>query len=115
MGPAFAEPRGYLFLSQAMKRGRFLVWLRRAHAWIGFWGAVMGLLFGVSGILLNHRDEMKIPLASQEETRETMVPACDEPAICGSVRGMATHGIQTARRQVPYPEEARRAGALGRR
>ena len=32
------------------------------------------LLFGTSGILLNHRNEMKIPLASQHETRETVVP-----------------------------------------
>ena len=35
---------------------------------------MLGLLFGASGILLNHRNEMKIPLASQHETRETVVP-----------------------------------------
>jgi uncharacterized protein len=69
-----AEPRGYLFLSQGMKRGRFLVWLRRTHAWMGLWGAVMGLLFGVTGILLNHRNEMKIPLAKHEETRQVLTP-----------------------------------------
>jgi hypothetical protein len=69
-----AEPRGYLFLPQAMKRGRFLVWLRRTHAWIGLWGAVLGLVFGASGILLNHRNEMKIPLASQHETRQVVAP-----------------------------------------
>lgn len=68
------EPRGYLFLSQSMKRGRFLVWLRRTHAWLGLWGAVMGLLFGMSGILLNHRNEMKIPLAKHEETRQVLTP-----------------------------------------
>ena len=68
------EPRGYLFLSHGMRRGRFLVWLRRTHAWIGLWGAVLGLLFGVSGILLNHRSEMKIPLAMQQETRQTLTP-----------------------------------------
>jgi hypothetical protein len=75
VGPAAAaEPRGYLFLPHWLKRGRFLVWLRRTHAWIGLWGAVLGLLFGFSGILLNHRNEMKIPLASQHETRHTLVP-----------------------------------------
>jgi len=68
------EPRGYLFLSQSMKRGRFLVWLRRAHAWMGLWGAALGLLFGVSGILLNHRNEMKIPLAKQHESHQTLTP-----------------------------------------
>jgi hypothetical protein len=72
--PVVTEPRGYLFLSQGMKRGRFLVWLRRTHAWMGLWGAALGLLFGVSGILLNHRSEMKIPLAAQHETRETLTP-----------------------------------------
>ena len=36
--PPPVEPRGYLFLSNSMKRGRFLVRLRRAHAWIGLWG-----------------------------------------------------------------------------
>ena len=74
MRPVVTEPRGYLFLSQGMKRGRFLVWLRRTHAWMGLWGAALGLLFGVSGILLNHRSEMKIPLAAQHETRETLTP-----------------------------------------
>ena len=72
--PHPAEPRGYLFLSQGMKRGRFLVWLRRTHAWMGLWGAAMGLLFGVTGILLNHRNEMKIPLAKHEETRQVLTP-----------------------------------------
>ena len=68
------EPRGYLFLSQGVKRGRFLVWLRRTHAWMGLWGAALGLLFGTSGILLNHRSEMKIPLAKQHESRHTLTP-----------------------------------------
>ena len=76
-GTRTTEPRGYLFLSHGMRRGRFLVWLRRTHAWMGLWGAVLGLLFGVSGILLNHRSEMKIPLAMQQETRQTLTP----PAI----------------------------------
>lgn len=71
---AVSEPRGYLFLSHGMKRGRFLVWLRRTHAWMGLWGAALGLLFGTSGILLNHRSEMKIPLAEQHETRHTLAP-----------------------------------------
>ncbi len=73
-GTRTTEPRGYLFLSHGMRRGRFLVWLRRTHAWMGLWGAVLGLLFGVSGILLNHRSEMKIPLAMQQETRQTLTP-----------------------------------------
>ncbi len=49
-------------------RGIVLKWLRRTHAWIGLWGAVLGLLFGVTGILLNHRAILKIPAAQVQET-----------------------------------------------
>lgn len=52
---------GYLFLPHKLSRGAFLKWLRRTHAWLGLWGATLGLLFGLSGILLNHREIMKIP------------------------------------------------------
>lgn len=70
-----AEPKGYLFLTRRMKRGgRFVVWLRRTHAWLGLWGAALGLIFGISGILLNHRTEMKIPLAEQQEVRQKLTP-----------------------------------------
>ena len=44
------------------------VWLRQAHGWIGLWGGVLGLLFGFSGIWLNHRNVLKLPQA-QERTR----------------------------------------------
>lgn len=45
-----------------------LKWLRRTHAWLGVWGAVLGLLFGVTGFLLNHRAVMKIPAAENTES-----------------------------------------------
>lgn len=48
--------------------GAFLKWLRRTHAWLGLWGAALGLLFGVSCILLNHRDLLKIPAAKMEQS-----------------------------------------------
>ena len=50
------------------KRGDFLRWLRNTHGWLGLWGAGLGLLFGATGILLNHRSVMKIPLAQYEKT-----------------------------------------------
>jgi len=55
-------------LHQPRKRIHWLKWLRRIHAWVGLWGAAMGLLFGVSGILLNHRAVMKIPAAQMEQS-----------------------------------------------
>ena len=51
-----------------ISRGSILRWLRKTHGWVGLWGASLGLLFGLTGILLNHRNVMKIPLAQYEKT-----------------------------------------------
>lgn len=48
------------FLPPRLRTGTFLKWLKRTHAWLGLWGAALGLLFGVSGFVLNHRAQMKI-------------------------------------------------------
>lgn len=32
----------------------FLVWLRRSHGWLGIWGAVAGILFGLTTIAMVH-------------------------------------------------------------
>lgn len=34
--------------------------LRTAHGWIGLWGAVLGFLFGATGIVLTHRSVLKL-------------------------------------------------------
>lgn len=68
--PAARQPKsggGYLFLPKTLSRGAFLKWLRRLHAWFGFWIAALALLFGLSGLLLNHRELMKIPAAKTEQ------------------------------------------------
>jgi hypothetical protein len=44
------------------RRAIYLTWLRKIHLYVGLWGAVLGLLFGFTGILLNHRAIMKIPV-----------------------------------------------------
>ncbi len=72
--PRRAKPSGgYLFLPRRLARGSFLKWLRRTHAWLGLWGAALGLLFGTTGILLNHREAMKIPAARTEQA-EAQLP-----------------------------------------
>jgi hypothetical protein len=64
------QPKGgFLFLPRQLTRSGFLKWLRRTHAWFGLWGAALGLLFGVTGFLLNHRAVLKIPAAKMEESR----------------------------------------------
>jgi len=52
----------------SFKRGAFLRWLRKTHGMLGLWGAALGLLFGATGILLNHRNVMKLPLAQYEKS-----------------------------------------------
>ena len=59
---------GHLFMPQRWHRPVVLKWLKRTHAWLGLWGAVLGLLFGSTGILLNHRAVMKIPAAKNAES-----------------------------------------------
>ncbi|MHB8915329.1 MAG: PepSY-associated TM helix domain-containing protein [Thiobacillus sp.] len=67
---------GYLFLPKTWRKSRFLLWLRRTHAWMGLWGAILGLLFGLTGFLLNHRQIMKVPLANRVEvSRSIAMPA----------------------------------------
>lgn len=57
------------------RRSIFLKWLRKTHSWIGLWGAALGLLFGVTGFLQNHRAVMKIPAAqAQESTVQLPLP-----------------------------------------
>src|ERR1700691_6249384 len=40
---------------KSSRRATFVKWLRKVHGWIGLWGAALGLLFGTTGFLLNHR------------------------------------------------------------
>lgn len=61
------------------QRGKTLRLLRKIHGWLGLWGAILGLLFGVSGFLLNHRAVMKIPAAKMEETEIQLAMAMPLP------------------------------------
>jgi hypothetical protein len=62
------------------KRSHWLKWLRRLHAWVGLWGAALGLLFGISGFLLNHRAVMKIPAVQMEQSQLELALPAQPPA-----------------------------------
>lgn len=49
------------------RRLTFVRWVRKTNGWFGLWGALLGLLFGSSGIWLNHRSTMKLPLPDQRQ------------------------------------------------
>lgn len=55
-------------MPKKFNRGDVIRWLRNTHGWLGLWGAVLGLLFGATGILLNHRQVMKLPYAQYEKS-----------------------------------------------
>lgn len=44
------------------RRSTFLKLLRDIHGWLGLWGAILGLLFGITGIIHNHRTVLKFEL-----------------------------------------------------
>lgn len=44
------------------RRSTLLKLLRDIHGWLGLWGAILGLLFGVTGIIHNHRTVLKFEL-----------------------------------------------------
>ncbi len=48
---------GLFFVPKRWQSAGFLRWLKRIHAWTGFWGALFFLLLGTSGFLLNHRTD----------------------------------------------------------
>ncbi len=51
---------GLLFVPHRWQRANILRWLKRIHAWTGFWGALLFFMMGTSGFLLNHRSILKI-------------------------------------------------------
>lgn len=71
-GSRHKRDTGYLFIPKAWRKSAFLVWLRRTHAWLGLWGAILGLLFGLTGFVLNHRQILKIPAAESVESHRSL-------------------------------------------
>jgi uncharacterized protein len=41
--------------------------MRQLHLWIGAWGAIAAILFGVSGFMQNHRAVLKLPQGDSTE------------------------------------------------
>ena len=56
------------------RRTATVQWIRRTHGWFGLWGAVLGLLFGFSGIWLNHRNVLKLPQAQERSRAQLALP-----------------------------------------
>ena len=88
-------------IAQRLSRGRVLQWLRTTHLWVGLWGAALGLLFGVSGFLLNHRSLLKIPVQRAEVTTANVVHAQEFADAEGFAAWVADYsGLQGARSNI---------------
>lgn len=46
--------KAHPFLPYALQSPMFLTWLRRGHGWLGAWGALAGILFGLTTIMMVH-------------------------------------------------------------
>ena len=64
-------PKAHPFLPRRLQAPIMLVWLRRSHGWLGIWGAVAGILFGVTTVLMVHSD---IFPANEAETGTIQLP-----------------------------------------
>jgi hypothetical protein len=95
------------------RRATFLKWLRKTHGWIGMWGAALGLLFGTSGILLNHRSVMKIPaVQNQESTVQIPLPS-PAPASAGAMAAWLQQSLALSIEPGKVKEERARPVAWG--
>ena len=67
------------------RRLAFVRWVRRTHGWFGLWGAILGLMTGVSGIWLNHRSVMKLELPDQQQTNAPIALPDPRPATADAM------------------------------
>ena len=106
------------------RRGTFIKWLRKVHGWVGLWGAALGLLFGVTGFVLNHRAEplristgaprvstlrLRVPQPAPESPRALAEwlraqPDLLLPARMGRVQKEPEHPVAWGDRETVQPE-----------
>jgi hypothetical protein len=81
--PAKARPKatgGYLFIPKPLQTAGVITWLRRTHAWTGYFGAIFFFFLGLSAVYLNHRAVMAIPQGAPRE-----VASLDAPVEAGAI------------------------------
>lgn len=69
----------YYFLPANWQRQSTIAWIKKMHAWTGLWGALIFIMLGVSGFLLNHRSILKIDTGANIEVANITMAAADGP------------------------------------
>ncbi|MEP6784688.1 MAG: PepSY-associated TM helix domain-containing protein [Sphingomonadales bacterium] len=92
---------GLFFVPRRLQSVVFLRWLKRVHAWTGFWGALFFLLMGSSGFMLNHRSVLKIDTGAPVE-----VSSVELPVAPGAITDVDTLG-KWAKQALSMPVDAK--------
>ena len=110
--------------SRVNRRLALVRWVRRTHGWFGLWGAVLGLLMGVSGIWLNHRAVLKLQLPGQQQINAQLKLPDPPPATIEAMAewlqqalkldGDANNMRVERARPVPWTDRGTERGGEGR-
>ena len=88
--------------------------MRQIHLWIGAWGAMAAILFGFSGLVLNHRFALEMP-QGDKETSEPIRISVPESARANveSMAGWLTaeHGMKPLMKRVRPPQGPTKVGS----
>jgi len=103
---------GFPPLPRPSKKTAFLRLLRKAHAWVGLGGAAFGLLFGLTGFLLNHRGVMKIE-AGQIQERKVVVEFVEAPGSPETLARDLAARFNVPMSRVKWLIKAGRPGRMG--
>jgi hypothetical protein len=102
------------------RRLTFVRWVRRTHGWFGLWGALLGLVFGFSGIWLNHRSVMKLQLPAQQQINAQLELPDPRPATIDAMEAWLQQTLKldrpagTKRVERPRPVAWAEKGGEGR-
>ena len=107
---------------KSARRVTFIKWLRKVHGWVGLWGAALGLLFGSTGFLLNHRagplrvstgepvvSTVQVPLpqpapATPRELGQWLKQELNLPGTLGRAQKEPAHKVAWGERSMMQPE-----------
>lgn len=84
----------------------FMRWLRKVHLWFGLWGAALGCMFGATGIVLNHRAVLKIPVTKTvQHSAQLVLPPDTEKTMAAMAAWLQTElqfdGVQVRSKEEP--------------
>ena len=116
-------PAGSLASLRVNRRLTFVRWVRKTHGWFGLWGALLGLMMGVSGVWLNHRATLKLELPAQQQINAQIALPDPAPATAQEMAAWLQGALKADRpantmrveraRPVPWAERGAERGERG--